>query len=146
MERPDKLFQPGLLRICLRQIQTEKHNLRALLELQYVGAKPAPRALKDARRSDGLLYPAANLDGRSDGRDAVEDVVDNLTDWGTNYGNAATAPVVDKITIDGTVYNCDYDVNVSTLKVTNDSLTGETAWVVGVVMTQNVTKAANVEA
>ena len=37
--------------------------------------KPASRALKDAGRSDGLLHPAANLNGRGDGRDAVEDVV-----------------------------------------------------------------------
>ena len=89
-------------------------------------------------QSFGWIYLVS---GQLDEKAAVEAVVDNIADWGT-----ATARVVDKI-IDGTtVYNCDYDVNVSTLKVTNDSLTGETAWVVGIVMTQNVTKAANVEA
>ena len=94
-------------------------------------------------QSFGWIYLVS---GKLDEKAAVEDVVDNLTDWGTNYNTNTNAPVVDKI-IDGTtVYNCDYDVNVSTLKVTNDSLTGETAWVVGIVMTQNVTKAANVEA
>ena len=96
-------------------------------------------------QSYGWIYLVS---GQLDEKAAVEAVVDKLTEWGTNYGGATGAPVVvDKITIDeDTVYNCDYDVNVSTLKVTNDSLTGETAWVVGIVMTQNVTKAANVEA
>ena len=94
-------------------------------------------------QSFGWIYLVS---GKLDEKAAVEDVVDVLTAWGTNSGYTAYAPVVDKITDDGTVYNCDYDVNVSTLKVTNDSLTGETAWVVGIVMTQNVTKAANVEA
>ena len=47
-----------------------------------------------------------------------------------------------------TVYshNCDYVVEISALKVTNDSLKGESAWVIGVVVTQTVTKVANVEA
>ena len=95
-------------------------------------------------QSFGWIYLVS---GKLDEKAAVEEVVDNLTYWGTGYGDADTAPVVDEIIDDdGTVYNCDYDVNVSTLKVTNDSLTGETAWVVGIVMTQNVTKAANVEA
>ena len=47
-----------------------------------------------------------------------------------------------------TVYshNCDYVVEISALRVTNDSLKGESAWVIGVVVTQTVTKVANVEA
>ncbi|HJB58153.1 MAG TPA: hypothetical protein H9771_00595 [Candidatus Faecalibacterium faecipullorum] len=94
-------------------------------------------------QSFGWIYLVS---GKLDEKAAVEDVVDILTYWGTDYGNTDTAPVVGTIVDNGTVYNCDYDVNVSTLKVTNDSLTGETAWVVGIVMTQNVTKASNVEA
>ena len=42
-------------------------------------------------------------------------------------------------------HNCEYDVEVSAVKVTNDSLNGESAWVIGVVITQTATEVANVQ-
>lgn len=42
-------------------------------------------------------------------------------------------------------YNCEYTAEISSVKVTNDSLNGESAWVIAVVITQNVTEAANVQ-
>ena len=47
------------------------------------------------------------------------------------------------MTIGTTLYNCEYSAEISALKVTNSSLDNESAWVVAIVMTQKVTKAAN---
>ena len=45
--------------------------------------------------------------------------------------------------IDNGNYDCDYTAEISALKVTNSNLTVESAWVVAIAVTQNVTKAAN---
>lgn len=50
------------------------------------------------------------------------------------------------LTIGGNKYTCEYSPEISALRVTNESLTGESAWVVAIVVTQTVTEAANVEA
>ena len=47
--------------------------------------------------------------------------------------------------IESNKYNCEYTAEISSVKVTNDSLNGESAWVIAVVITQNVTEAANVQ-
>lgn len=48
--------------------------------------------------------------------------------------------------IENNKYTCEYSPEISALRVTNESLTGESAWVVAIVVTQTVTEAANVEA
>ena len=82
------------------------------------------------------------MSGMLDEKTAVQNVVKNIVTSdrfpaaiGTKSGNY-------------TVYshNCDYVVEISALRVTNDSLKGESAWVIGVVVTQTVTEVANVEA
>ena len=50
------------------------------------------------------------------------------------------------LTIEDNKYTCEYSPEISALRVTNESLTGESAWVVAIVVTQTVTEAANVEA
>ena len=47
------------------------------------------------------------------------------------------------VNIDNSVYNCEYTGEVSALRVTNDSLSGESAWAIAFVIEQNVTKSAN---
>ena len=47
--------------------------------------------------------------------------------------------------IDNGNYDCDYTAEISALKVTNSNLTVESAWVIAIAVTQNVTKAANAE-
>ena len=45
--------------------------------------------------------------------------------------------------IDNGNYDCEYTAEISALKVTNSNLTVQNAWVVAIVVNQNVTKAAN---
>ena len=51
--------------------------------------------------------------------------------------------VVADVKIDNTTYSCEYAGEISALKVTNKSLTGESAWVVAVVVEQSFAKASN---
>ena len=55
----------------------------------------------------------------------------------------STTSLKKTVTIDGSVYNCEYTGEVSALRVTNDSLSGESAWAIAFVIEQNVTKSAN---
>ena len=82
------------------------------------------------------------LSGMLDEKSAVEAAVTTLGNWA--IGNT---PVKCPETVkDGdTVYNCDYTVEINAVKVTNDSLNGESAWVISFVVNQKVTKAANVQ-
>ena len=71
---------------------------------------------------------------------AVEAAVNTVVNWATsNCAETVTGS-------NGTIYNCDYTAEISTLKVTNNSLDKASAWTVAIVLTQNLTKAANVEA
>ena len=82
------------------------------------------------------------LSGMLDEKSAVEAAVTTLGNWA--IGNT---PVKCPETVkDGdTVYNCDYTVEINAVKVTNDSLNGESAWVISMVINQKVTKAANTQ-
>ena len=82
------------------------------------------------------------LSGMLDEKSAVEAAVTTLGNWA--IGNT---PVKCPETVkDGdTVYNCDYTVEINAVKVTNDSLTTESAWVISFVVNQKVTKAVNVQ-
>ena len=98
----------------------------------------APTDNKNVRTSS-LMYV---MSGMLDEKAAIESVVTYLT------GNSNNCP---KTIVDGTgvsavnTHNCEYDVEVSAVKVTNDSLNGESAWVIGVVITQTATEVANVQ-
>lgn len=60
--------------------------------------------------------------------------------------NAVVKGVDFPLEIENNKYTCEYSPEISALRVTNESLTGESAWVVAIVVTQTVTEAANVEA
>ena len=95
----------------------------------------APTDNKNVRTSS-LMYV---MSGMLDEKAAIESVVTYLT------GNSANCP---KTIVNGTgvnTHNCEYDVEVSAVKVTNDSLSGESAWVIGIVITQTATEVANVQ-
>ena len=83
------------------------------------------------------------LSGVLDEKSAVEAAVTTLGNWAF-AGSSVTCPETVKDS-DGTVYNCDYTVEINAVKVTNDSLNGESAWVISMVINQKVTKAANVQ-
>ena len=90
-------------------------------------------------RTTSLLYI---MSGMLDEKTAVQSVVDyaitssNMPDViGTDAGNYKDNS-----------HNCDYDVEISALRVANDSNSGKSAWVIGMVITQTATKVANVEA
>lgn len=82
-------------------------------------------------QAGSLLY---TVSGMLDEKSAVESVVDAVV-------NGVKCPEQ----IDSNKYNCEYTAEISSVKVTNDSLNGESAWVIAVVITQNVTEAANVQ-
>lgn len=81
-------------------------------------------------QAGSLLY---TVSGMLDEKSAVESVV------------SAVHGVKCPEQIDSNKYNCEYTAEISSVKVTNDSLNGESAWVIAVVITQNVTEAANVQ-
>ena len=80
-------------------------------------------------QAGSLLY---TVSGMLDEKSAVESVV------------SAVSSIKCPEQIDNK-YNCEYTAEISSVKVTNDSLNGESAWVIAVVITQNVTEAANVQ-
>ena len=82
------------------------------------------------------------LSGMLDEKSAVEAAVTTLGNWVGSTSVKCPETVKDS---DGTVYNCDYTVEINAVKVTNDSLNGESAWVISMVINQKVTKAANVQ-
>ena len=86
---------------------------------------------KDAQSTSWVYVLSGVLDEKSAVQMAVERVVDNV-----NFPSS----------ISGNKYTCEYSPEISALRVTNESLTGESAWVVAIVVTQTVTEAANVEA
>lgn len=88
---------------------------------------------KDSQCSS-LVYV---LSGVLDEKSAVQMAVNAAT------VNAATQLPLE---IENNKYTCEYSPEISALRVTNESLTGESAWVVAIVVTQTVTEAANVEA
>lgn len=75
------------------------------------------------------------LSGVLDEKSAVQMAVDAVVD-GVDF----------PLEIENNKYTCEYSPEISALRVTNESLTGESAWVVAIVVTQTVTEAANVEA
>lgn len=81
-------------------------------------------------QAGSLLY---TVSGMLDEKSAVESVVSAV--HGVKFPEQ----------IDSNKYNCEYTAEISSVKVTNDSLNGESAWVIAVVITQNVTEAANVQ-
>lgn len=89
-------------------------------------------------QTSSILYV---MSGMLDEKSAVESVVSYLTN-----GSISCPPAIKKGTDPNYptyTHNCEYDVEISAVKVTNDSLNGESAWVIGVVITQTVTAVAN---
>lgn len=88
-------------------------------------------------QTSSILYV---MSGMLDEKSAVENVTKYLT-------TAISCPAAIEKGSDPDyptyTHNCEYDVEISAVKVTNDSLNGESAWVIGVVITQTVTAVAN---
>ena len=86
---------------------------------------------KDAQSTSWVYVLSGVLDEKSAVQMAVDRVVSNVEFPSSISDNK---------------YTCEYSPEISALRVTNESLTGESAWVVAIVVTQTVTEAANVEA
>ena len=91
-------------------------------------------------RTGSTLYV---LSGALDEAAAVQAVVAQMSD--TNICDLPKAIDISTNNVPVYSHNCEYDVEVSAVKVTNDSLSGESAWVIGVVITQTATEVANVQ-
>ena len=78
------------------------------------------------------------VSGKMDMESAVQSVVAYLDGVLSNS-------LADTVVLNGSTYDCDYNGEISAVKVTNSSISGKSAWVVSVVIEQNVTKAANVQ-
>ena len=92
-------------------------------------------------RTSSIMYV---MSGAMEEKAVVESVVDYLIKYVT-WPDAIDVSNGDDDYPTNT-YNFKYDVEISTMKVTNDSLNGESAWVVGIVVTQTAAKVTNVEA
>ncbi|OUQ39673.1 hypothetical protein [Faecalibacterium sp. An121] len=89
-----------------------------------------------ANKTDKTIVWVETVSGALDERMAVTSVANTMSDWMVNDGGAVP-------TLDSDKYDCTYDLAISAVKVTNSSLTVESAWVVAIAVTQNVTEAAN---
>ena len=76
------------------------------------------------------------VSGRMDQESAIKAVIAKMED-------TLDTKVVAEVDINDTTYSCEYAGEIGALKVTNKSLTGESAWVVAVVVEQSFAKASN---
>ena len=128
----------------------ERANMRTELQKKVVdsnvvyvaiddGFTTAPSANQNVRTSSTLYV----LSGALDEAAAVQSVVTQMSDPSICNLPKAISTGTGVSTVNS--HNCEYDVEVSAVKVTNDSLSGESAWVIGVVITQTATEVANVQ-
>ena len=89
-----------------------------------------------ANKTDKTIVWVETVSGALDERMAVTSVANTMSDWMVNKSGAV-------YTLDSGKYDCTYDLAISAVKVTSSSLTVESAWVVAIAVTQNVTEAAN---
>ena len=75
--------------------------------------------------------------GKIDEKSAVSAAAANIGQFVESASCAKT------LTYQGTNYDCDYTAEISALKVSNDRLDNESAWVIAIVLKQTVTKDAN---
>ena len=94
-------------------------------------------AMVPANKESKSIVWVYTVSGVLDEEMAVNVVAGSMSEW--MAGNALGQP------IDDGNYDCDYTAEISALKVTNSNLTVESAWVIAIAVTQNVTKAANAE-
>ena len=89
-----------------------------------------------ANKTDKTIVWVETVSGALDERVAVTRVANVMSDWMVG----ANGPVD---ILENGKYDCTYDLAISAVKVTSSSLTSESAWVVAIAVTQNVTEAAN---
>ena len=118
----------------LDQLVSDLRDAKILVTTGVLSTMPADKV----SQSKPVVYV---LSGKMDEKSAVEAAATALGDWA--FGNTVNCPKT--LTDNDTVYNCDYSVEINAVKVTNDSLNGESAWVISMVINQKVTKAANVQ-
>ena len=116
------------LRTKLKEKLKDSNEIYVALNKNCFEAAPADKS----SQCTSVIYV---LSGVLDEKSAVQMAVDTLA-------NDVDFP----LEIKNNKYTCEYSPEISALRVTNESLTGESAWVVAIVVTQTVTEAANVEA
>ncbi|OUQ33607.1 hypothetical protein [Faecalibacterium sp. An121] len=126
--------------------QTYKSKMQSQLESDLKDAKILVVDTLNAMPADKVSQsrPVVYvLSGKMDEKSAVEAAATALGEWA--FGGSTVYCPKALTTTDGTVYNCDYTVEINAVKVTNDSLATESAWVISFVVNQKVTKAVNVQ-
>ena len=128
----------------------ERNDMRTALQKKVVDSNVVYVDIKDGFtnkpsnnqnvRTGSTLYV---LSGALDEAAAVQAVVAQMSK--THICNLPKAIDISTNNVPVYSHNCEYDVEVSAVKVTNDSLNGESAWVIGVVITQTATEVANVQ-
>ena len=98
----------------------------------------APADGKSQKR--GLVY---TISGRLDAEEAVGKIAGVVGGYveRDNDNNGITCP--DVVEYNGTKYDCAYSAEISAVKVSSSSAPNESAWVVAIVLTQNLTKVSN---
>ena len=98
----------------------------------------APADGKSQKR--GLVY---TISGRLDAEEAVGKIAGVVGGYveRDNDTNGINCP--DVVEYNGTKYDCAYSAEISAVKVSSSSAPNESAWVVAIVLTQNLTKVSN---
>ena len=93
-------------------------------------------------QKNGYVY---TISGRLDAEEAVGKIAKSvgkmIVDASDDRLNGITCP--DVVEYNGTKYDCDYSAEISAVKVSSSSAPNESAWVVAIVLTQNLTKVSN---
>ena len=91
-------------------------------------------------QKNGYVY---TISGRLDAEEAIGKVAGAVGYYveSDNDTNGITCP--DVVTYNSTNYDCAYSAEISAVKVSSSSAPNESAWVVAIVLTQNLTKVSN---
>ena len=98
----------------------------------------APADGKSQKR--GLVY---TISGRLDAEEAVGKIAGVVGDYVERDDDTNGIICPDVVTYNNTKYDCAYSAEISAVKVSSSSAPNESAWVVAIVLTQNLTKVSN---
>ena len=91
----------------------------------------------------GYVY---GVSGKLSEKEAVAKIASNFAEgYVLNTADDKNDGIECPPTVDynGDTYDCAYSAEISAVKVSNSSASNESAWVVAIVLTQNITKASN---
>ena len=99
----------------------------------------APKDGKSQKR--GYVY---TISGSLSEKEAIGMIAESFgVDATTDDGNTDTLVCASVVTYNDTKYDCAYSAEISAVKVSSSSAPNESAWVVAIVLTQNLTKVSN---